>query len=73
MNQEISIYAKYTGVIEEVFVSQGDTVKINEKTYDIRVTDSKPLDLSRPKIEQIGTTKVNSLTTGNQGNASTYG
>ena len=57
LNQEISIYAKYTGVIEEVFVSQGDTVKINEKTYDIRVTDSKPLELSRPKIEQIGTTK----------------
>ena len=57
LNQEISIYAKYTGVIEEVFVSQGDTVKINEKTYDIRVTDSRPLELSRPKIEQIGTTK----------------
>ena len=30
LNQEISIYAKYTGVIEEVFVSEGDTVKINE-------------------------------------------
>ena len=57
LNQEISIYAKYTGVIEEVFVSEGDTVKIDEKTYDIRVTDSKPLELSRPKIEQIGTTK----------------
>ena len=57
LNQEISIYAKYTGVIEEVFVSQGDTIKINEKTYDIRVTDSKPLELSRPRIEQIGTTK----------------
>ena len=51
MNQEISIYAKYTGLIE-VFVSQGDTVKINEKTYDIRVTDSKPLELSRPDVEQ---------------------
>ena len=57
LNQEISIYAKYTGVIEEVFVSNGDTVKVDEKTYDIRVTDSKPLELSRPKIEQIGTTK----------------
>ena len=57
LNQEISIYAKYTGVIEEVFVSNGDTVKVEEKTYDIRVTDSKPLELSRPKIEQIGTTK----------------
>ena len=32
LNQEISIYAKYTGVIEEVFVSEGDTVKIDEKT-----------------------------------------
>ncbi len=57
LNQEISIYAKYTGVIEEVFVSEGDTVKIDEKTYDIRVTDSKPLELSRPRVEQIGTTK----------------
>jgi len=56
LNQEISIYAKYTGVIEEVFVSNGDTVKVDEKTYDIRVTDSKPLELSRPRIEQIGTT-----------------
>ena len=57
LNQEISIYAEYTGVIEEVFVSKGDTVKINEKTYDIRVTDSEPLELSRPVVEQIGTTK----------------
>ena len=57
LNQEISIYSEYTGVIEEVFVSKGDTVKINEKTYDIRVTDSKPLELSRPVVEQIGTTK----------------
>ena len=57
LNQEISIYAKHKGVIEEVFVSEGDTVKIEEKTYDIRVTDSKPLELSRPRIEQIGTTK----------------
>jgi len=57
LNQEISIYAKYTGVIEEVFVSEGDTVKIDENTYDIRVTDSKPLELSRPRVEQIGTTK----------------
>tara|TARA_X000000950_G_scaffold61688_1_gene75179 strand:- start:2520 stop:4319 length:1800 start_codon:yes stop_codon:yes gene_type:complete len=57
LNQEISIYAKYTGVIEEVFVTKGDTVKIDEKTYDIRVTDSKPLELSRPRVEQIGTTK----------------
>jgi len=56
LNQEISIYAKYTGVIEEVFVSNGDTVKVDEKTYDIRVTDSKPFELSRPRIEQIGTT-----------------
>ena len=57
LNQEISIYAKYTGVIEEVFVSEGDTVKIDDNTYDIRVTDSKPLELSRPRVEQIGTTK----------------
>ena len=57
LNQEISIYAEYTGVVEEVFVSKGDTVKINEKTYDIRVTDSKPLELTRPRVEQIGTTK----------------
>jgi len=57
LNQEISIYAEYTGVVEEVFVSKGDTVKINAKTYDIRVTDSKPLELTRPKVEQIGTTK----------------
>ena len=57
LNQEISIYAEYTGVVEEVFVSKGDTVKINDKTYDIRVTDSKPLELTRPKVEQIGTTK----------------
>ena len=57
LNQDISIYAKYTGVIEEVFVSNGDRVKINEKTYDIRVTDSKPLELTRPRVEQIGTTK----------------
>ena len=57
LNQEISIFAEYTGVIEEVFVSKGDTVKINEKTYDIRVTDSKPLELTRPFVEQFGTTK----------------
>ena len=57
LNQEISIYAKYTGVIEEVFVSNGDTIKLDEKTYDIRVTDSKPLELSRPRVEQIGTTQ----------------
>ena len=57
LNQEISIYAEYTGVVEEVFVSKGDTVKINDKTYDIRVTDSKPLELTRPRVEQIGTTK----------------
>ena len=31
LNQEISIYAKYTGVIEEVFVSKGDTIKIRRK------------------------------------------
>ena len=57
LNQEISIYADYTGVVEEVFVSKGDTVKINDKTYDIRVTDSKPLELTRPQVIQIGTTK----------------
>ncbi len=57
LNQEISIFAKYTGIIDEVFVSSGDTVKINDQIYDIRVTDSKPLELSRPRVEQIGTTK----------------
>jgi len=64
LNQEISIYAKYTGVIEEVFVSNGDTVKVDEKTYDIRVTDSKPLELSRPRIEQIGTTSFKKYAVG---------
>ena len=57
LNEKISIYAKYTGIIEEVFVAKGDTVKISEKTYDIRVTNSQPLEFSRPQIEQIGTTK----------------
>tara|TARA_B100000941_G_scaffold37328_1_gene22149 strand:- start:5020 stop:6819 length:1800 start_codon:yes stop_codon:yes gene_type:complete len=57
LNEEISIYAKYTGTIDEVFVAKGDTVKISEKTYDIRVTNSQPLEFSRPQIEQIGTTK----------------
>ena len=64
LNQEISIYAKYTGVIEEVFVSNGDTVKVDEKTYDIRVTDSKPLELSRPRVEQIGTTSFKKYAVG---------
>ena len=64
LNQEISIYAKYTGVIEEVFVSNGDTVKVDEKTYDIRVTDSKPLELTRPRIEQIGTTSFKKYAVG---------
>ena len=38
-------------------IQKGDTVKISEKTYDIRVTNSQPLEFSRPQIEQIGTTK----------------
>ena len=64
LNQEISINAKYTGVIEEVFISKGDIVKLNEQTYNIRVTDSKPFELSRPKIEQIGTTSFKKYANG---------
>ena len=54
---EYEIVAKYAGTIETLYLEEGKSLKVGEEFYEIQVTEGDPFTLSRPRIEQTGTTK----------------
>ena len=54
---EYEIVAKYAGTIETLYLEEGKSLKVGEELYEIQVTEGDPFTLSRPRIEQTGTTK----------------
>ncbi len=55
--QEIELKALYTGNVESLLVEKGKAIKIGTKFYELEVTDGAPFVFSKPKVEQVGTTK----------------
>ena len=55
--QEVELIALHTGNVESLLVEKGKAVKIGTPIYELEVTDGDPFIFSRPKVEQVGTTK----------------
>jgi len=55
--QEIELKALYTGNVESLLVEKGKAIKLGTKFYELEVTDGAPFEFSKPKVEQVGTTK----------------
>ena len=55
--QEVELKALYTGNVESLLVEKGKAIKIGTKFYELEVTDGAPFVFSKPKVEQVGTTK----------------
>ena len=55
--QEVELKADYTGTVESLIVEKGKAVKIGTPFYELEVTDGAPFTFSKPKVEQVGTTK----------------
>ena len=55
--QEIELKALYTGNVESLLVEKGKAIKLGTKFYELEVTDGAPFAFSKPKVEQVGTTK----------------
>jgi len=55
--QEIELKALHTGNVESILVEKGKAIKIGTPFYELEVTDGAPFVYSKPKVEQVGTTK----------------
>ncbi len=55
--QEVELKALYTGNVESLLVEKGKAIKIGTQFYELEVTDGAPFVFSKPKVEQVGTTK----------------
>ena len=55
--QEIELKAVHTGNVESILVEKGKAIKIGTPFYELEVTDGAPFVYSKPKVEQVGTTK----------------
>ncbi len=55
--QEIELKAIHTGNVESILVEKGKAIKIGTPFYELEVTDGAPFFYSKPKVEQVGTTK----------------
>ena len=68
--QEAELIAIYTGNVESLIAKNGDTIKITKPIYELEVTDGAPFTFSKPKVEQIGTTKFKRYSDGHGKNLS---
>ena len=55
--QEVELIALETGNVESLLVEKGKAIKLGTPFYELEVTDGDPFIFSRPKVEQVGTTK----------------
>ena len=56
--QEVELIALETGTVESLLVEEkGIPIKLGTPYYELEVTDGDPFIFSKPKIEQVGTTK----------------
>ncbi|MFL2647449.1 MAG: ABC transporter permease subunit [Candidatus Actinomarinales bacterium] len=56
--QEVELIALETGTVESLLVEEkGIAIKLGTPYYELEVTDGDPFIFSKPKIEQVGTTK----------------
>ena len=55
--QEVELIALETGNVESLLVEKGKAIKLGTPFYELEVTDGDPFIFSKPKIEQVGTTK----------------
>jgi len=61
--QEVKLIALETGNVESLLVEKGKAIKLGTPFYELEVTDGDPFIFSRPKVEQVGTTKFQDMQT----------
>ena len=69
--QEVELIALETGNVESLLVEEkGKAIKLGTPFYELEVTEGDPFIFSRPKVEQVGTTKFQTYADGHGKNLS---
>ncbi|MFL2694084.1 MAG: ABC transporter permease subunit [Candidatus Actinomarina sp.] len=69
--QEVELIALETGNVESLLVEEkSKAIKLGTPIYELEVTEGDPFIFSRPKVEQVGTTKFQTYADGHGKNLS---